>query len=98
MNCQLFQLRHGLAPDGIAGPATFSEIGKSAEERLASIIVALERERWTNFDLGARYVVVNLPDFSTKLFEDGALIFETRNVIGTPVDEIRLGMFQSQSP
>jgi len=70
---QLFQLRHGLAPDGIAGPATFSEIGKSAEERLASVIVALERERWTNFDLGSRHVIVNLPDFSTKLFEDGAL-------------------------
>ena len=66
---QLFQLRHGLAPDGIAGPATFSEIGRSVEERLASIIVALERERWTNFDLGSRHVVVNLPDFSTKLFE-----------------------------
>ena len=90
---QLFQLRHGLAPDGIAGPATFSEIGRTAEERLASVIVALERERWTNFDLGARYVVVNLPDFSTKLFEDGALIFETRNVIGTPVDEQRTPEF-----
>ncbi len=90
---QLFQLRHGLAPDGIAGPATFSEIGKSAEERLASVIVALERERWTNFDLGSRHVVVNLPDFSTKLYEDGALIFETRNVIGTPVDEQRTPEF-----
>ena len=90
---QLFQLRHGLAPDGIAGPATFSEIGKGAEERLASVIVALERERWTNFDLGSRHVVVNLPDFSTKLFEDGALIFETRNVIGTPVDEQRTPEF-----
>mgnify|MGYP003740056165 FL=1 len=90
---QLFQLRHGLAPDGIAGPATFSEIGRTAEERLASVIVALERERWTNFDLGSRHVLVNLPDFSTKLFEDGALIFETRNVIGTPVDEQRTPEF-----
>ena len=90
---QLFQLRHGLAPDGIAGPATFSEIGRTAEERFASVIVALERERWTNFDLGSRHVIVNLPDFSTKLFEDGALIFETRNVIGTPVDEQRTPEF-----
>ena len=90
---QLFQLRHGLAPDGIACPATFSEIGRTAEERLASVIVALERERWTNFDLGSRHVIVNLPDFSTKLFEDGALIFETRNVIGTPVDEQRTPEF-----
>ena len=90
---QLFQLRHGLAPDGIAGPATFSEIERTAEERLASVIVALERERWTNFDLGSRHVIVNLPDFSTKLFEDGALIFETRNVIGTPVDEQRTPEF-----
>ena len=90
---QLFQLRHGLAPDGIAGPATFAEIARTAEERLASIIVALERERWTNFDMGSRRVIVNLPDFSTKLFEDGTLIFETRNVIGTPVDEQRTPEF-----
>ena len=90
---QLFQLRHGLAPDGIAGPATFSEIGRTAEERLASIIVALERERWTNFDMGSRRVIVNLPDFSTKLFEDEVLVFETRNVIGTPVDDQRTPEF-----
>lgn len=90
---QLFQLRHGLAPDGIAGPATFSEMAKTAQERLASVLVALEREKWTNFDFGSRHVIVNLPDFSTKLFENGALIFETRNVIGTPVDDQRTPEF-----
>ncbi|MAI19328.1 MAG: hypothetical protein CBC71_10335 [Rhodobacteraceae bacterium TMED111] len=90
---QLFQLRHGLAPDGIAGPATFSEMAKTAQERLASVLVALEREKWTNFDFGSRHVIVNLPDFSTKLFENGALIFETRNVIGTPIDEQRTPEF-----
>ena len=49
---QLFQLRHGLAPDGIAGPATFSEIAKTAQERLASVLVALERENGLILILG----------------------------------------------
>ena len=42
--------------------------------------------------MGSRHVVVNLPDFSTKLFEDGALVFETRNV-WDPVDDQRTPEF-----
>ena len=53
----------------------------------------LLKGKWTNFDFGSRHVIVNLPDFSTKLFENGVLIFETRNVIGTPVDEQRTPEF-----
>ena len=79
---QLFQLRHGLAPDGIAGPATFSEIAKTAQERLASVLVALEREKWTNFDFGSRHVIVNLPDFSTKLFRMAPLFLKQETSLG----------------
>jgi murein L,D-transpeptidase YcbB/YkuD len=79
---QAFQMAHGLTPDGIAGPATLAEINTGPEARLRSVIVALERARWTNFDRGARHIWVNLADFSARIVDDGKVTFETRSVIG----------------
>ncbi len=79
---QQFQLIHGLNPDGVAGPGTMSEINVEAEERLAAIIVGMERERWINRPLGKRHVWVNLTDFTARIVDDGKVTFETRSVVG----------------
>ncbi|WP_460273874.1 L,D-transpeptidase family protein [Celeribacter sp. ULVN23_4] len=79
---QLFQMQHGLTPDGVAGQGTLAEINVSPEERLASILVALERERWINMPLGKRHIWVNLTDFSAKIVDNGRVTFETRSVVG----------------
>lgn len=77
-----FQTANGLTVDGIAGPVTLGEINRSAAERLGSVLVALERERWLPRDLGERHVEVNIPGFTARLKQDGATIFETRAVTG----------------
>ena len=77
-----FQEDHGLSADGVAGPSTLGMINVSAVERLKSVIVAMERERWMNFDRGERYVLVNLADFKSMIFDDGKKTFETRSVVG----------------
>lgn len=77
-----FQQDNGLTADGTAGPATIVEINREPAERLASVLVALERERWSNFDRGERHIWVNLTDFVVKLIDDGKVTFETRAVIG----------------
>ncbi|WP_104069809.1 L,D-transpeptidase family protein [Albidovulum inexpectatum] len=80
---QQFQLDHGLTPDGIAGPSTLAEINVGPEERLRSVLVALERLRWMNgLDLGERHVWVNIPDFTAKVIDDGKQRFETITVVG----------------
>lgn len=79
---QLFQLRHGLAADGVAGPGTIKELNTSPEKRLASILVAMERERWTNMERGQRHIWVNLTDFTAKIIDNNKVTFETRSVIG----------------
>ncbi len=79
---QVFQADHGLEPDGVAGTGTINEINVGIEKRLASIIVAMERERWMNFERGKRHIWVNLTDFSAKIIDDGKVTFETRSVIG----------------
>lgn len=79
---QLFQSRHGLSVDGVAGAGTLKEINVEPLNRLTSIYVALERERWTNIPRGKRHVLVNITDFTAKIIDDGNVTFETRSVVG----------------
>ncbi len=77
-----FQLAHGLEDDGIAGESTLSEINRSIEARLKSVIVAMERERWLGHERGKRHILVNIPDFTAKIMDDGRVTFRTRSVVG----------------
>lgn len=79
---QRFQLEHGLEPDGVAGKGTLEEINTSPEERLKSVLVAMERERWLHIERTGRYILVNQTDFTAKIIDDGAVTFRTRSVIG----------------
>lgn len=79
---QEFQRDHGLPDDGVAGAATLEVLNVPAEDRLKSVIVAMERERWINRDLGDRHVLVNLTDFKARIMDQGKVYFETRAVIG----------------
>ncbi len=90
---QLFQLDHGLPTDGVAGKSTISEINKSAQYRLQSIIVAMERERWFNQPRGKRHVLVNLTDFTAKIIDNGKVTFVTRSVVGKNVGDRRTPEF-----
>lgn len=87
---QQFQLDHGLTADGVAGEGTLAELNVSAEARLQSVVVALERLRWmAGTDRGQRYVWVNQPDFTAQIITDGAVEFQTRAVIGKNVPDQR---------
>ncbi len=74
---------HGLNPMVLLVRALSRELNVPVEDRLASIVVAMERERWSNFDKGKRHVLVNLADFTAKIINNGRLEFQTRAVVGT---------------
>nr|WP_245890216.1 L,D-transpeptidase family protein [Celeribacter persicus] len=93
---QLFQMQHGLTADGVAGQGTLAEINVSPEERLASILVALERERWINMPLGKRHIWVNLTDFTAKIVDNGRVTFETRSVVGQNTGDRRSPEFSDE--
>ena len=93
---QMFQLDNGMAGDGIVGDGTRAGLNKSPEDRLAAILVAMERERWTNFERGRRHVLVNLADFSAKIMNNGRIEFQTRSVIGTNKDDQRSPEFSDE--
>lgn len=91
-----FQVDHGLEATGIANEATIAQINIGPEERLRSVLVAMERERWLNLDRGDRYVWVNLTDFSAKIVDRGKVTFETRSVIGKNQSDRRTPEFSDQ--
>lgn len=93
---QAFQIAHGLQPDGVAGPNTLAQINMSMQDRLKSVIVALERERWLNMDRGERHILVNLTDFSTRIVDRGEVTFETRSVIGKNTGDRRSPEFSDK--
>lgn len=79
---QSFQTDHGLSADGVAGASTMTEINMPVEDRLKSVIVAMERERWLGEERGKRHILVNLTDFHSKIIDDDRITFVTRSVIG----------------
>ncbi|UWQ95542.1 L,D-transpeptidase family protein [Rhodobacteraceae bacterium M385] len=78
-----FQVDNGINADGIAGGDTIRAVNRSATEHLSEVILAMERQRWLNFDRGPRHVFVNLPDFHSRVIDDGEVTFVTRSVIGS---------------
>ena len=79
-----FQEDNGLKADGVAGNGTIRAINTSPEERLKSIMVAMERERWLNLPdgRGKRHILVNLVDYHAQIIDDDKLTYETKSVIG----------------
>lgn len=77
-----FQAGHGLTQDGVAGEGTIAELNIPAEQRLESVIVAMERERWLGDNRGERHIWVNLVDFTAKIVDHDIVTFQTRSVIG----------------
>ena len=82
MAVQRFQRAHGIDEDGIAGERTLRAINVSARERLRSVIVALERERWLNLPRGERHIWVNMADFSSRIIDNHQITFETTSIVG----------------
>ncbi len=57
--------------------------GESAKQ-IETIVVNMERWRWYPRDLGKSHVLVNHPDFTLKVMNNGSQVWTTRVVIGKP--------------
>jgi murein L,D-transpeptidase YcbB/YkuD len=79
-----FQRRHGLADDGVAGPALASELNVPLEARIRQIELNLERWRWLPRELGDPYILVNIPEMRLEVWEHGAVPISMRVVVGKP--------------
>lgn len=76
-----FQLRMGLTADGVAGPVTRTALNVPVDARITTIEMNLERWRWAPRNLGARYLVVNIPAYALEL-HDGDTTALFRVIVG----------------
>jgi murein L,D-transpeptidase YcbB/YkuD len=79
-----FQERHGLAQDGVLGPATLAALNVPVEARIEQIRVSLERARWVVHELQSDFIVVNIAGFRVYLVRGGDVVWTTRAQVGQP--------------
>ena len=82
-----FQASLALTSDGIVGNATRQALNRSGRITREQILVNLEKWRWLPRERGDYRVEVNVPEFRLWIRRDGAVVHETRVVVGTPANQ-----------
>ncbi|MCB1509151.1 MAG: L,D-transpeptidase family protein, partial [Hyphomicrobiaceae bacterium] len=77
-----FQDEHGLAADGIVGPATLASLNAGAGDLIPEVIANMERWRWLPRDLGRFHVFVNVPEYRVFVVRGGETVHTTRVIVG----------------
>jgi murein L,D-transpeptidase YcbB/YkuD len=85
-----FQEAADLKPTGILDDRTVRALNSPKRDRqIDTVIVNMERWRWLPRQLGAAslgnaYVILNVPDYTLKVMQNGAQVWNTRVVTGKP--------------
>ena len=85
-----FQSGAELKANGVLDDRTVKAINSPKRDRqIDTLIVNMERWRWLPRDLGApsigdAYVILNIPDYTLKVMQNGAQVWTTKVVTGQP--------------
>ena len=85
-----FQASVNLKPTGVLDDRTVKAINSPKRDRqIDTVLVNMERWRWLprqlgEVSLGNAYVVLNIPDFTLKVMQNGAQVWTTKVVAGKP--------------
>ncbi|MGF1755343.1 L,D-transpeptidase family protein [Vibrio makurazakiensis] len=76
-----FQKMHGLSADGVLGPQTIEWLNMDPESRLNALALNAERARLWPTERDS-LILVNVPSFEMKYWQDGEEVFESKVVVG----------------
>jgi len=77
-----FQRRHGLDPDGLVGRKTIAAMNIPINRLIDSIRINMARWRWTDHELGKKYILVNIAGYNLKAFDGENLILDFPVIVG----------------
>lgn len=80
-----FQFRHGIDPDGVIGPQTFTELNGPVSHRISSLIVNLERLRWLpdpKITSEAPRIEVNIAESSLRMYRGKWRVGTLKVIVG----------------
>lgn len=78
-----FQQRHGLEEDAAIGGQTLAAMNTSVETRIRQIEATLKRFAQAPF-ASERYVVVNIPEYFLRVYQDAKQVESMKVVVGKP--------------
>jgi murein L,D-transpeptidase YcbB/YkuD len=76
-----FQARHGLGPDGRLGTQTLKQLNTPLSFRVEQLRLTLERWRWVPYQFPQPPIVVNIPEFGLRTYNQDGTIDLMMNVI-----------------
>jgi L,D-transpeptidase YcbB len=76
-----FQLRHGLDPDGRLGNATLGQLNLPLNRRVRQLVLALERWRWVPHEFSHPPIIVNIPEFQLRAWDEAGKVALTMRVV-----------------
>jgi murein L,D-transpeptidase YcbB/YkuD len=87
-----FQTEKGLKASGQLNNRTRVALNREGDRDEAAdnprdtqrLVVNMERWRWMPDDLGATHVLNNVPEYATRTYKDGKVIFEEKIIVGLP--------------
>lgn len=79
---KFFQMRHGLEPDGIIGGKTLKFLNQSFREKADIIALNMERMRWLPETHDENYIMVNVPEYKLRVYENQKQELEMKVIVG----------------
>jgi L,D-transpeptidase YcbB len=76
-----FQRRHGLRPTGSLDQATIRELNVPLDDRVSQLQLTLERWRWLPHEFSQPPIVVNIPEFRLRAFDENERVALAMNVV-----------------
>jgi murein L,D-transpeptidase YcbB/YkuD len=76
-----FQARHGRDPDGKIGAGPLADLNVPLTQRVKQMQLTLERWRWLPLGEPQSLVVVNIPEFRLRAFDENLRLALTMNVV-----------------
>jgi murein L,D-transpeptidase YcbB/YkuD len=76
-----FQSRHGLDTDGRLGRATIEQLNTPLQRRVGQLQLALERWRWVPHEFSHPPVIVNIPEFQLRAWDEAGRVALSMKVI-----------------
>ena len=79
-----FQMRLGLHETQVVDKPTLRAMRIPVENRIMNIIASMERLRWLPQELGKKYIIVNIADYSLELIVDQKTQLTMDIIVGKP--------------
>lgn len=90
------QDRYGVSADGVLGPKTRAAFDVPAADRAWQIRTSLDSLRVRPLPEASRWVLVNVPEFRVRAFEEGQEVMAMKAIVGADRDGWRTPLFADE--